>query len=223
MINIFAMNKKLFSTFFAALFTMSVPSVAYAETYSGVCGATGSNLTWTLDTSTGVLSITGTGAMKDYGSNSEPWHNYRRYISSITIGPAVTTIGYEAFDGCFNLTSVTIPESVTAIGEYAFSGCYNLTSVTIPESVTAIGNGTFSGCSGLTEFKGKFASDNGHCLIINDTLKAFAYNCGLSEYNIPDGVKVIDERAFSGCGLTTVTIGRVLPLSAKLLFGVATA
>ena len=35
---------------------------ASAESYSGTCGE---NLTWTLDTDTGILAITGTGAMRD--------------------------------------------------------------------------------------------------------------------------------------------------------------
>ena len=35
----------------------------------------------------------------------------------------VTSIGYDAFQSCHDLTSVTIPNSVTIIGGSAFSGC----------------------------------------------------------------------------------------------------
>ena len=63
---------------------------------------------------------------------------------------SVTSIGYQAFRNCKNLTSVTIPESVTSIGDYAFGGCAGLTSVTIPGSVTSIGDYAFNGCTGLT-------------------------------------------------------------------------
>lgn len=35
----------------------------FADTISGYCGAQGDNITWTLDTSTGALTIAGTGNM----------------------------------------------------------------------------------------------------------------------------------------------------------------
>jgi hypothetical protein len=41
------------------------------------------------------------------------------------------------------LIGITIPNSVTSIGYDAFSVCSNLSSVTIPSSVTTIGNGAF--------------------------------------------------------------------------------
>ena len=56
---------------------------------------------------------------------------------------SVTSIGYAAFDGCWDLTSVTIPNSVTSIGYGAFDGCSGLTSVTIGNSVTSIGSYAF--------------------------------------------------------------------------------
>ena len=47
----------------------------------------------------------------------------------------MTTIGYEAFYCCINLTSVVIGDSVTTIGNYAFYDCTNLTSITFNGTV----------------------------------------------------------------------------------------
>ena len=148
---------------------------AEAATYSGTCG---DNLTWTLDTETGVLEINGTGTMKNYSSSSRaPWYDYRPSIKTITIGNDVTSIGGDAFYNCTGLTSITIPDSVTSIGYDAFHNCTGLTSVTIPDSVTSIGNNAFDGCTRLTNI------------------------------TIPDSVISIGYGAFKGCSrLKSITL-----------------
>jgi hypothetical protein len=98
---------------------------------------------------TGTLTVSGDGAMEDYGYSSAPWHPYRIRITSVAIEEGVASIGSYAFSDCSKLTAVTIPSSVASIGSYAFSNCSRLTAVTIPSSTTSIGDSAFYLCSSL--------------------------------------------------------------------------
>ncbi len=158
------------------------------------------NLTWKLDAN-GTLTISGTGAMKDYDYDSNPSPVYNNSdVKKIVIEDGVTSIGNFAFNECISLTSITIPDSVTSIGTYAFSGCRSLTSITIPDSVTSIGAYAFQSCSNLTS------------ITIPDSVTsigASAFNScsGLTSITIPDSVTSIGNFAFSYCiSLTSITI-----------------
>lgn len=195
----------------------AIPSGIIAN---GVCGKDGDNLTWEL-TAKGVLTISGTGEMKDYyGAESSyaPWYEQRSSIKSIVIDAGVTSIGDEAFRQCNNLTAVTIPSTVTRIGDAAFFDCKNLPSVTIPQSVTQIGDNVFVGCNGLAAINvdsnnNNYSSSDG---VLFDkaqkTLMRFpAGKNGTYEYTIPSTVDSIGEYAFQNCtGMISVTIPKSL-------------
>ena len=198
------MRKRLLSFVLAVLMIASLlPATALAADIvdSGTCGAEddGSNLTWTLD-SEGVLTISGTGAMKDYDPYKAPWYGSRSRVKSAVIAEGVTSIGADAFWYCTSLTGVTIPDSVTSIGWSAFCGCESLTSVTIPDNVTSIGDWAFGLCKSLTG------------VTIPDSVTSicdYAFNgcTSLTSVTIPDSVTSIGECAFYKCGsLTSVTI-----------------
>ncbi|MCD7902690.1 MAG: leucine-rich repeat protein [Oscillospiraceae bacterium] len=167
------------------------------STETGTCGE---NVIWTLDTSTGVLTISGEGEIEDYEWYTTPWYAWKDDITSVVIENGVTSVGDYAFYKCSTLTSVTIPDSVTSIGDYAFYECSSLTNVTIPDSVTSIGDYAFYECSSLTS------------VAIPDSVtsigqSAFGGCTGLTSVTIPDSVTSIGSYAFEGCtGLTSVTI-----------------
>ena len=143
--------KRFVSFLLAICFVASMIPVTARAAESGTCG---DNLTWT-HSNDGVLTISGTGPMRNYSHDdyedpeyvdilhacsTAPWSGlFGRPVKSVVIEDGVTSIGDYAFAYCKDVTSLTIPDSVTSIGENAFRNCRELTSVTIPDSVISIG------------------------------------------------------------------------------------
>ena len=193
-----------------------------ATVYSGSCG---DNVNYSLDTSTGVLSITGTGAMTNHNSSNDvPWYSNKSYIKVVEISNGVTSIGSRAFQSCSGLTSVTIPNSVTSIGDWAFTSCSKLTSITIPNSVTSIGSNAFYGTAwynnqpdglvyaGLVAYKYKGTMPENTSITIKEGTPSIGYQAfygcsGLTSITIPNSVTSIGNGAFEDCsGLTSIEI-----------------
>ena len=108
------------------------------------------NIHWNVDTD-GVLTISGSGQMKNYTSDKlPPWQNYSQYITSFVVEDGITFVGNYACNNYANLKSVQIPASVTQIG-MSFQYCSALTSVDLPKSITFIGAWAFNHCDNLSE------------------------------------------------------------------------
>lgn len=156
----------------------SAPDAAPLSTGAVYTGTLSENVSWSLDTGTGALTVTGSGAMEDYSSEESPLWNYRSYVKSVTFADTVTSVGSYAFYGCTNLTTVDLGGGITKIGDSAFYECKALTEIVIPNSVITIGYAAFRCCRSLTEIV------------------------------IPDSVTSIGGNAFESCSyLTSVTIG----------------
>ena len=145
-------------------------------------------------------------------SGEEAVHSELRYTATALVEPNNTSAFNVAIvSNEWNETTgegvITFDGELTTIGNYAFEDCQSMTSITIPDSVTTLGWGAFTKCSTLREFSGKFATDDGLCLITDDILKAFAIDCGVTEYTIPNNVTSIAHNVFMECvSLTSVTI-----------------
>lgn len=182
------MKKHITRLLFAALLLLALCIGASAAGTSGKCGP---SAYWSFDSSTGTLTISGSGAMEDYEYGNEfPWMDYRNSIQTIVIGDQITQIGRNAFPwtAC---STIQFGKSVRSIGAEAFSGCRNLNGdLTLPDSVQIVGNDAFSECTGLT---GKLTLGNGLQTI---GFNAF-YDCPFSgDLVIPDSVTMIGIQAF---------------------------
>ena len=199
--------KKVLSVFLSIMMLLSIIagidlSVYAATLTSGKCG---DNVTYSFDSSTGTLTISGTGDMWDYcilpeDSSNSPFTGVDSIVE-IIINDGVTAIGAGAFAACRNLLNVTIPDSVQSIGDInTFDSCCNLKSIIIPNGVTLIGWGVFAGCENLTSIT---IPDS----VTNIDTMAF-YNCtSLMNVTIPSSVEFIDSDAFFGCtNLTSITV-----------------
>jgi len=144
--------KKVISLLLSLAMLLTITSglnlTASADIITGNCGQGGDNVTYSLDTSTGVLTISGTGSMGYYMYSSSPFA-YNKKIKSIVIESGITILGYGAFTNCVNLNSVTIASSVKGIGYSTFSNCTSLESISLPSGVTYIDGSTFYNCTGM--------------------------------------------------------------------------
>ena len=188
------MKKRLLSFVLAVLMIASLlPATALAADIvdSGTCGAEGdgSNLTWTLD-SEGLLTISGTGRMRDYkGNGNVPWCDYSYNVKSVLILSGVTYIGDFAFSVLNHLMSVVISDSVASIGHQCFFSCDSLTGIWVNE-----GNIYYSNSADGVLFN----KDKTTLIQCPGAFKA---------YTIPDSVTSIGEDAFASCeSLTSVII-----------------
>ena len=124
-------------------------SISYSSTLSSygfanveIGGVLGDNCYWNFDTTTGTLTISGTGAMPNYQARASQWYSNDE-IKEIVIEEGITSIGTYTFAYESNLTTVTLPSTLTSIGNYAFYSSSNIYTINA-KSVTTFGTNAFS-------------------------------------------------------------------------------
>ena len=132
------------------------------------------------------LTITGTGAIKDYtrtGETRAPWRddtngtiNAAPGITKIVIEKGITSIGKSAFEDMWHVTSVSLPDGLKSVGEEACNGCFRLSEINLPSSL--------------------------------ETLEPYAfYNTHISNIDLPANLKTIKWRVFGAASwLSDITI-----------------
>ena len=209
------MKRRIFAMLLslAMLFTLAPTAFAAnggSETLvtSGNCGAPNdenveytNNVTWSFDSNTGTLTISGNGEMANLNKSTEtenisegagtyPWAKLKDSITNIVIGDGVTSIGSKAFIAYTNVTSVSIGKDVSEIGVGALSQLSACTTFDVSKN-------------------SNFTTDATGALFDHSKTKLIAFPCDSSAttYEIPDTVTTISYGAFSrAASLKTITI-----------------
>lgn len=111
-------TKKLISILLSVIMVLSSLTVtnffAYADDLT--TGSCGNNVSYSFDSATGTLTISGTGPMTNYTWSSHSPFYGNANIETVIINDGVTTIGRYSFEGCSGIVDVSISESVSKIG-----------------------------------------------------------------------------------------------------------
>ena len=151
----------------AVALLLALPVFADAAVYSVSAGG---GTRWSYDSSTRILTVSGTGSTGDYdyftGSGapySDHLYTWRQnYATKAVVESGVTRIG-DCFLAASGVTEVVLPNTLTTIGPRAFVFCNDLRTVSIPVSVKAIEVSAFAQCgyaSGDTKTAGKALTIN---------------------------------------------------------------
>ena len=140
-------------------------------------------------------------------------------LENIWFPATLTNIQDDAFNGCY-LDEFALPDNLERIGAYAFGNVYGTSYVYIPSSVKEIGRKAFIG-GGYKEFE--VSDDNPYYYTVEGVLfsadekKLIAYPCQKDnyEYEIPDGIQIIDSVFFNSDNLHRL----VIPSSVEEILG----
>lgn len=98
------------------------------------------------------------------------------YLEELVLPEGIESIGHETFGKCISLREISIPKSVKKIGVNPFIGIHNIHISSLSENVVSDGKAVFT--------------DHGKTLV--------SFVSDEREYNVPEGVECIGEKAFSG-------------------------
>lgn len=162
-------------------------------------------------------------------------------LETVSLSEKMKVIDQGAFSGCSSLNTFSVEGKLSSVGISAFSGCESLTMINVGGGLGNVWHGAFSGCTSLV--KVNTGSISGWCdqtfkdeksnplyyakklylnsveisdLNIDDNVKSindFAFiNCtSLQTVNTGDGVETIGKNAFDGCsGLQELSMGKAV-------------
>ncbi len=129
-------------------------------------------------------------------------------MHTVTIGGGISILSEYAFSNCSALKNVEIPKSLERIEFGVFKGCSSLESITLPFVGAAMNdtiNTHFGYIFGANDYSknGNYVPDSLHTVIIagENNIDNYAFNgcTSLISITLPQSIKSIGEKAFSGC------------------------
>ena len=161
--------------FFAVIAAMMM-LVAVAD-YSG----NDTNVSWNIDVSEGVLTVSGSGAMPTYANGSAPWYQHKSCVKTIVVNSGVT-VSKGAFYGMENLEKISVAvvgdgSSNTYFGYIFGASNYFQNETYVPASLKTI---VVTGTSAIADY-------------------AFNNVSGVEKIVLSDGVANIGSYAFKDC------------------------
>ncbi len=121
----------------------------------------------------------------------------------IIVGESPNEIPDAALNSKTSLTHLLLPNKLEIIGTAAFAGCSNISgSLHIPEGVTEIKSEAFLDCRGMTGTLSlpstlKKLGEVGNSNVTGAVFRACKFVC---ELKLPDGLEIIGNQTFYGCG-----------------------
>ena len=158
--------------------------------------------------SSGTLTISGTGALQNFGAlSSTPWYSVKDNINSLVIQNGITSISDGAFNNCTNLKTVTIQDGTIELafpiyGGYANMGIHFLNC---PVETLYLGRNINNSYTDYQPFRENSALKT---ITIGQNVTAINaksfYNCtGLQSLTLGNELTIIDDNAFFGCSSLT--------------------
>ena len=111
--------KYLLTVMLLVVLLLCIPTT---EVSAATGGAVTDTITWELNESTGVLTISGTGDMPDYNMyhNGPPFRELQNQVKHLVVEEGITSIGVFTFFDFRSLETVDLADSIKKIDRLAF-------------------------------------------------------------------------------------------------------
>ena len=196
------MKKRLISLALATILALScLPQFTLPASAAETSGKCGRSATWSFNTSTGTLTISGTGAVKTGDlMMGKQWYPFQGQIKSVIVEPGILELEPYAFAYCEKLQSVSLPKTLVSMIDMVFYKCTSLKSIDLPDSIINMGGGVFEECTSLTSLKYPKNLE----AVWAQSLRGCT---SLTSVTLPPNVKTIMSSAFQDCTkLTSIQI-----------------